>query len=206
MIGIVPYNNSNYKTVFAAIDYLGFDAILISSKKDFLKCKKLILPGVGSFGPALDWIRNLEIEDHLVTWIKTGNHALGICLGLQILGNSSEESPGYQGLGILNCSVRKIRSAVDNSEGVHTGFNEIKFKDTYSLLHGIRSNFDFYFNHSFFISNLDKNLILGNAEFNNFLIPAYVRYNNFIGTQFHPEKSHNNGLRLLHNFCEGRSI
>ena len=206
MIGIISYDNSNFNTVFAAIRFLGLDATLVTTKKDFFACDKIILPGVGSFGSALNWIRKNEIDEKLIDWIKNGNHTMGICLGLQLMANSSEEAPDSKGLGLLDCSVKKIKCEENNSDLVHTGFNEVKLKDNFNIFDGIQSDRDFYFNHSFMVSAINESLILGDSEFYNIRIPAFVHFNNFFGMQFHPEKSHNNGLRLLLNFCEGKSL
>lgn len=198
MIAILDYDAGNIKSVEKALNYLGEDAIITRDKDEILSCEKVILPGVGSFGDAMAKIREYELDNVIYEVIRRGTPFLGICLGLQLLYESSEESPGVQGLGILKGKIKRI----PDCEGLkipHMGWNSLEIKPESSLFQGIDNHAYVYFVHSYYLEAENENEVAATTEYAT-MIHASVEKDNVFACQFHPEKSSKVGLQILKNF------
>ena len=197
---IVDYGMGNLKSIMSAFKYLKVDDIVLSSDYDVIKnADKLLLPGVGSFPKAMEQIDRLRLHkilDEVV--LKDKKPILGICLGMQLLCNSSEEDGGAKGLGYINAKCEKF-----NLKGIktpHVGFNQVISHQNTKLYDAFEKINDFYFTHSYRLqSNSDINQSI--CHYGEDFIASYEK-GNVAGTQFHPELSQVNGLKLLGNFIE----
>ncbi len=198
MICIVDYGAGNLRSVQKAVEHWGVETIVSSSAKDIDDADKIIFPGVGAFGRAIEAIERLQLRTPLTRAIKDGKPFLGICLGLQLLFESSEESPGVTGLSVLNGSVKRFPSGL---KVPHLGWNVLlKTKDS-PLWKDIPDNSYYYFAHSYYIQPDDEQVVIGKSDYGiNF--PVAIQQGNLLGLQFHPEKSQKNGLKILKNFIE----
>ena len=200
-IVIVDYGMGNLKSIVSALNYLGVVEVLISSEYDILKsAEKIILPGVGSFGKAISEIKKKHIDIYLSDIVlENKKPLLGICLGMQLLGKSSTEDGINNGLGFVNGEVLKF----DNSlvKVPHVGFNQVQIDNTLKLYSGFsEGKADFYFTHSYrMICDFNINQCYCNYQ-DDFV--ASFEFENIAGTQFHPELSQFNGLKLFKNFIE----
>ncbi len=198
-IVIVDYGMGNIRSIVGALTYIGVNNIKLSADYDALKsADKLILPGVGSFGKAMNNIKqqNLDKMLHEIV-IENKKPLLGICLGMQILGTSSTEDGNNPGLAFIEGEVRKFEENL-NIKIPHVGFNQVKVADNSRLYYGLGNNLDFYFTHSFKMSsqsNIDQSMCNYGTDF-----VASFEVDNIAGVQFHPELSQYNGLNLLKNF------
>ena len=199
-IVIIDYGMGNIKSVSSALKHLGIDKIVISNTYNDIKiADKLILPGVGSFVNAMNIIKNLELDKILDEVVLTDKKPiLGICLGMQLLCKNSQEDGGAQGLGYIDAECNRFIKG--NLKVPHVGFNQVLINTKAKLYDGFRENNDFYFTHSYRLeSNCDINQSY--CHYGDNFIVSYEK-NNITGTQFHPELSQTNGLKLLKNFIE----
>jgi glutamine amidotransferase len=196
---IVDYGMGNIKSVAGALQFIGINNITISASYEELKsADKLILPGVGSFGNAMNNIKEKKLDVYMHELvIEQKKSILGICLGMQLMGTSSTEEEYNLGLGYVNAEVRKF----DSGLGIkipHVGFNQIRVNTNTKLYKGLGDNLDFYFTHSFrMMSNEDIAQSICNYG-SDFI--ASFEIGNIAGVQFHPELSQHHGLNLLRNF------
>lgn len=201
-ICIVDYGMGNIRSVFNAFKYLGFTSIVSSHARDIANSDCIILPGVGSFRVAMDYLVQHGIDDAIKTAvIDRQKQILGICLGFQLLANSSREDGETTGLQIMDGLITKIDSnEISELKLPHVGFNTVQANDNSLLYKDLGSESDFYFVHSFCLENhcLDQSQI-ANCAYGGLFVASYENQNVF-GTQFHPEKSQANGLKLLENF------
>jgi len=201
---ILNCNFGNIDSVFNAIDYLGYKPIIVSNFKKKLEGSHLILPGVGNFFYASKKVIEFELKAKIDTFLKNGGFILGICLGMQLLFSKSEESGEATGLNYFNGKCEIFKKDSSNKLPLpHIGFSKVYHPDT-SLWNGIKNPSDFYFVHNFRIKKIKKNsddLKVGYSLYGDKFI-SYIEKKNIFGVQFHPEKSHNNGLKLLKNFLE----
>lgn len=197
-IAIVDYGMGNICSLSSTLNYIGINDIVITDNYNDLKCAdKLILPGVGSFAKAIKTIRSKNLNIYLDDIVlENKKPLLGICLGMQLLANSSNEEGENLGLGYVNANVTKF--LVENLKIPHVGFNQIEICKTSILYKSIPNNPDFYFTHSFKMTSQESI----NQSFCNYgeNFIASFEYNNIYGTQFHPELSQTNGIQLLKNF------
>lgn len=197
MIAVIDYGAGNLHSVKNALDYLGAESVITSSSDEILNADKVILPGVGSFGDAM---RRLE-EKNLIDSVKRAADGtkpfLGICLGLQLLFEASEESPGVEGLGIFKGSV--VRIPEHGLKIPHMGWNNISLAKDSRILPGNKPYV--YFVHSYYIKAEDKSDVSAYTEYGESLDVAVERGNVF-ATQFHPEKSGKVGLDILKRFLD----
>ena len=200
MIAIIDYDAGNIKSVEKALLALGEEVIVTSDAEKILEADGVILPGVGAFGDAMKKLEDYGLVEviHQVTAKKTP--FLGICLGLQLLFESSEESPGVKGLGILEGEIVRI----PDGEGIkvpHIGWNSLTFPNKGRLYQGIEENAYVYFVHSYYLRAKEERIVTAATEYGT-LIHASVEKKNVFACQFHPEKSSDVGLTILKNFIE----
>ncbi len=200
MIAIIDYDAGNIKSVEKALQYLGKDAIVTNDRDIIYRADHVILPGVGAFGMAMDKIRERNLEDVIHTVVDAGTPFLGICLGLQLLFEKSEESPGADGLGILKGEIKLIPQG-EYTKIPHMGWNSLSLQNDGRLFQGINSNPYVYFVHSYYLEASDASIVTATTEYNT-TIHASVECGNVFACQFHPEKSSTVGLKMLENFVK----
>ena len=197
MIGMINLGNSNIQSVINALSFLDIDYFVTEDPKGIKLADKLILPGVGSFGDGIARLKKNNMFEVLKEEVRKDKPIFGICLGMQLLFEHSEESPGMPGLELLKGNVLRLPESFDYKIP-RVGWAESKLN--YDFL-GFNEGdaFDLYYLHSFFVQPTDSNIIAIQTENN---IAAAIKHKNIYGCQFHPEKSHKNGLKLLHMFNE----
>lgn len=199
MIAILDYDAGNIKSVEKALASLGQETILTRDFSEIEKADKVILPGVGSFGDAMAHLKKYELDKVIYDTVAQNKPFLGICLGLQLLFESSEETPGVQGLGICKGSVVKIPA----NEGLkipHIGWNSLDFPSEGRLFKDINEGSFVYFVHSYYLKAADEGIVKATTEYGTH-IHASVEQDNVFACQFHPEKSSAVGLKMLSNFA-----
>ncbi|MDC3174123.1 imidazole glycerol phosphate synthase subunit HisH [Candidatus Pelagibacter sp.] len=199
MIGIVDYGCGNIKSLKNALFELDIKNDLIKSKDSFSKYEKIIIPGVGSYFNALNKIREIGFENEIKKFIGADKKILGICIGMQILSELGSEGGKTKGLNLIEGNVELISNKKNVS---HVGWNNIQKEKDSLLFKNIKDNTDFYFVHSYYFNVTNKNEISTSVNFLNKQITASVEKKNIFGVQFHPEKSLDNGLKILKNFSE----
>lgn len=200
VIAIIDYDAGNIKSVEKAMTFLGQEAAVTRNKDTILSADKVILPGVGSFGDAMGKIRQYGLEPVIRQVAESGTPFLGICLGLQLLFEQSDESPGVPGLGILKGKILRI----PETEGLkipHMGWNSLAFPVKGRLFSGFPEEPYVYFVHSYYLEAADEQIVTAVAEYGT-RIHASVEQGNVFACQFHPEKSSDAGLHILKNFVE----
>ncbi|SFA70237.1 glutamine amidotransferase [Acetitomaculum ruminis DSM 5522] len=200
MIAIIDYDAGNIKSVEKAIEFLGKEAIVTKDEKEILKADKIILPGVGSFGDAMGKLKEYELDSIIKEAVNQDIPFLGICLGLQLLFASSDESKGIEGLGLLKGRIKAI-PARDDLKIPHIGWNSLELSNDGKLFKGIDNESYVYFVHSFYLKAEDEAIVKASTEYG-VKIHASVEKDNIFACQFHPEKSGQVGLNILKNFIE----
>lgn len=198
MISIIDYDAGNIKSVEKAIHHLGKKAVITRERDVILSSDKVILPGVGSFGDAMEKIREYSLQNVIYDVIDKKIPFLGICLGLQLLFESSEESRGVTGLGILPGKILRI----PEGEGMkipHMGWNSLHIKENSKLFQGISQDAYVYFVHSYYLQAARQEDVAAITEYST-RIHAAVERDQIFACQFHPEKSSSTGLKILKNF------
>lgn len=199
MIAILDYDAGNIKSVEKACDYIGQKAIVTRDFNQVLKADKVILPGVGSFGDAMSKLKKYELDRAIRECIDMDKPFLGICLGLQLLFEYSQETPGVEGLGIFKGGIHKIPD--DNGLKVpHIGWNDLTYPNPGRLFEGIDNPY-VYFVHSFYLKAEDSSIVTARTNYG-VDIDASVESSNVFACQFHPEKSGDVGLAILKNFAK----
>lgn len=200
MIAIIDYDAGNLKSVEKAFEYLNEKAVITRNRKDILNADRVVLPGVGAFGDAMNNLRKFNLDRVIHEVVDSRIPFLGICLGLQLLFESSEESPGVEGLGILKGKIVKFQSN-NNLKIPHMGWNSLHLQNEGKLFEGIEDGAYVYFVHSYYLAADDEEIVKATAEYGT-TIHASVEKDNVFACQFHPEKSSNTGLHLLQNFAK----
>ena len=200
MIAIIDYDAGNLKSVEKALVSLGEKPIITRSREEILASDKVILPGVGSFGDAMEKLHQYELVDVIREVTDRKIPFLGICLGLQLLFSGSGESPGVPGLGILPGEILRIPDA-PGLKIPHIGWNSLDIKEGTRLFQGIENGSYVYFVHSYYLKASDDGIVAATTEYST-CIHAAVEKDNVFACQFHPEKSSDVGLRTLKNFAE----
>lgn len=200
MIAIIDYDAGNVKSVEKALQFLGQEAVLTRDKEILLKADKVILPGVGSFGNAMEKLHQYGLVDVIQQIVQKGTPFLGICLGLQLMFDSSEESPGVKGLGLLKGRIVRIPEA-DGLKVPQIGWNDLQFPKESRLFKGFCGGEYVYFVHSYYLQAEDESDVAATTEYG-VHIHAAVERGNVYACQFHPEKSADVGLQILKNFVE----
>lgn len=200
MIAIIDYDAGNIKSVEKALIALGQEVVITSDKEEILKADKVILPGVGAFGDAMENLKRTGLDQVVKEVAQRDIPFLGICLGLQLLFESSDEAPGVEGLGILKGKILRI----PDQEGLkipHMGWNSLHLENNGRLFKGIEENAYVYFVHSYYLKAEDEQIVKASTEYSTH-IHASVEQGNVFACQFHPEKSSDVGLKILKNFVE----
>ncbi len=200
MIGIIDYDAGNLRSVEKALQYLGKETIVTRDPEQIRKADKVILPGVGAFGDAMKKLQEYHLDTLIHEIADSGKPLLGICLGLQLLFEESEESPGVEGLGILEGKIRRIPEG-DGLKVPHIGWNSLHLEHNGRLFRNIPENSYVYFVHSYYLEAKDPEIVKASTEYG-VHIHASVEKNNLFACQFHPEKSSETGLQILKNFAE----
>lgn len=198
MIAIIDYDAGNIKSVEKAILSLGAEAVLTRSKEEILQADHIILPGVGAFGDAMEKLHRYGLVEVIQEAVHRNIPFLGICLGLQLMFESSEESPGVEGLSLLPGKILRI-PAEDGLKIPHIGWNSLSYPNPGRLFQGIPEHSYVYFVHSFYLKAEEENIVTATTEYGT-LIHASVEKGNIFACQFHPEKSSDVGLTILKNF------
>lgn len=200
MIAIIDYDAGNIKSVEKALVLLGQEVVITRDEKTILAADKVILPGVGAFGDAMENLRNFGLDQVIYKAVEQNIPFLGICLGLQLMFERSDETPGVQGLGILKGEILRIPDA----EGLkipHMGWNSIRLEHNGRLFQGIEDDAYVYFVHSYYLKADEPQIVKASTEYSTH-IHASVEQGNVFACQFHPEKSSHVGLKILKNFVE----
>lgn len=200
MIAIIDYGAGNLSSVKKALDYLGAESEITDDKEKIFSATHIILPGVGSFGDAMMSMQKKELTEAVKESAVSGKPFLGICLGLQLLFESSDESPDVKGLGILNGKIVTIPK--ENGLKVpHIGWNSISLRQKGGIFKDLRDESYFYFVHSYYLKGADNDAVAATTQYG-VEIECAVQKGNLCATQFHPEKSGEAGLKLLKNFID----
>ena len=198
MIAILDYDAGNIKSVEKALNYLGQETHITRDRDEILASDKVILPGVGSFGDAMGKLRDYGLDRVIYDVVDKKTPFLGICLGLQLLYESSDETPGVTGLGLLKGTINRIPDA-DGLKIPHMGWNSLDVKEGATLFQGICDNPYVYFVHSYYLKAHNEEEVAATTHYST-LIHASVEKDNIFACQFHPEKSSTVGLKILENF------
>ena len=200
MIAIIDYDAGNIKSVEKAMLLLGQEVKITRNRDEILNADKVILPGVGAFGDAMGKLHQYGLVEVIKEVVGKRTPFLGICLGLQLLFESSDETPGVEGLGILKGRILRI----PDCEGLkipHMGWNSLKFPVEGRLFKGLPEDSYVYFVHSYYLEAEDNSIVTATTEYST-IIHASVEQGNVFACQFHPEKSSDVGIQILKNFVE----
>ena len=200
MIAIIDYDAGNLKSVEKALIHLGYECIITRDAKEILEADRVILPGVGAFGDAMAKLRKYGLVDIIKQVVEKNTPFMGICLGLQLMFEKSDEAPGVEGLGILPGKI----VAIPPKEGYkipHMGWNSISINKKSRLFKDIPEQSYVYFVHSYYLKAEDESIVTATTEYSTH-IHASVEYENVFACQFHPEKSSDVGIQILKNFVE----
>ncbi|MEN7973257.1 MAG: imidazole glycerol phosphate synthase subunit HisH [Verrucomicrobiota bacterium] len=201
MIGIIDYGMGNLGSVSNAFRFLGLDAKIVTRKQEMDSCRAVLLPGVGAFGDCMNHLVEHDFADALRNWVRAGNPLMGICLGLQALFDSSEESPGVSGLGIFPGTVKHF-DLPKELKVPQIGWNRMaEVQPDCPMFNGIDDESFFYLVHSYYVCPEDEAIVAGKTEYG-IEYCSGVWKDNVFATQFHPEKSQSAGLRMLGNFWD----
>ncbi len=198
MIAVIDYGAGNLQSVVKAFNFIGCDVRVTADKDELLGASAAVLPGVGAFGDSMECLKNSKLINPVLDFIESGKPFLGICLGLQLLFEGSEESPCVSGLGVLDGTIQKI-PAETGLKIPHIGWNSLDIKQPHGLFQDLDPNPYVYFVHSYYLKakNPDEVSAITNYGVS---IDAAVQKGNLFATQFHPEKSGKTGLQMLQNF------
>lgn len=200
MIAIIDYDAGNIKSVEKAINYLGQDACITRDRDLILSSDEVILPGVGSFGDAMHKLQEYQLINTIYDVVEQGTPFLGICLGLQLLFQSSEESSGVAGLGLLEGRIVRIPDA-PGLKIPHMGWNSLEYRKDAKLFQGLDAEPYVYFVHSYYLQAEHEEDVAAETMYS-VKLHVSVEHGNLFGCQFHPEKSGTVGLQILKNFIQ----
>ena len=200
MVAIIDYDAGNIKSVEKAVNFLGREAVITRDKEEILKADHVILPGVGAFGDAMEKLHKYGLVEVINEVVKNNTPFLGICLGLQLLFEESEETPGVKGLCLLKGKCTRIPNTQD-LKVPQIGWNSLKFPNEGRLFKGIKEDSYVYFVHSYYLQAKEKEIVTATTDYA-VNIHASVEKGNIFACQFHPEKSSEVGLQIIKNFLE----
>ena len=198
MVAIIDYDAGNIRSVEKAVRYLGKEVTVTSDPDKILAADRVILPGVGAFGDAMKRLHAMGLVEVIRQAADRGTPFLGICLGLQLLFEKSEESPGVPGLGLLQGEILRLPE-LPGLKVPHIGWNSLKYPNPGRLFRGIPEDSYVYFVHSYYLKAQDEGIVTATTEYGT-LVHASVESGNLFACQFHPEKSSETGLTILENF------
>jgi glutamine amidotransferase len=203
---IIDYGLGNLTSVFNAVEKLGFDVCISNNIKEIIDSTHLILPGVGSFSNGMRNLKNLNLVDVLTREVMENKKPiLGICLGMQILASFGYEHGGCNGLGFIKGSVKRLKCNLKSEKIPHIGWNDVSIVRESTLVSGITESLVFYFVHSYHFTPEDKSIVTGMCDYTGGFV-SIIENENIFATQFHPEKSHDVGLKLIENFLFNSNI
>ena len=200
MIAMIDYDAGNIKSVEKALQKLGADVVITNDAEEILRADKVILPGVGAFGDAMANLKKFGLDKVIYEVVENGTPFLGICLGLQLLFERSDETPGVAGLGILKGEILRIPDK-DDLKIPHMGWNSLHLQNQGRLFQGLSEQSYVYFVHSYYLKAEDEQIVKATTDYS-VNIHASVEKDNVFACQFHPEKSSDVGLKILKNFVE----
>ena len=201
MIGVVDYGIGNLTSAKKSLDYLGVDSKLLTSKEDFKTIGGLVLPGVGAFGPTMTALEQKGLAEAIVEYVAQGKPYLGICVGMQVLFDSSEENPGQNGLSLIQGKVKKLSGEIRIPQ---MQWNQVHPKSEFTgdkLIENLGNSFWMYFLHSYSVCPTDESVIRAVCEYGGEIV-SYLNKDNIFAVQFHPEKSSSAGLKFMSNFVD----
>ena len=208
MIAICDYDAGNIRSVQRACAHLGYECTVTRDRDEILSCDHIILPGVGAFGVAMEQLHEYGVDEVLYEANERGLPIMGVCLGLQLFFEESEEAPGVSGLGLMKGRILRIPDQNGELKIPHMGWNSLVYPSEGRLFRGIPEHTDVYFVHSYYLpargpetDGKDSTLITAAAEYG-VMIGASVERVNLFACQFHPEKSGEWGLKILDNFLK----
>jgi imidazole glycerol-phosphate synthase subunit HisH len=196
-VAIIDYGVGNLRSVEKAFAATGCEAIISSNESVLREAERLVLPGVGAFAACMKALKERGFDELVKERVKEGTPLLGVCVGMQLLFDESEEFGSTRGLGLLRGSVRRFRGELVVP---HIGWNRIQQKRSHELFADVEEGAFCYFVHSFYCEPRDENVVVGETEYGA-RYASVVAEANVCGVQFHPEKSQEVGLRMLRNFC-----
>lgn len=199
MIAIIDYDAGNLKSVEKALQYLDVSCKVTRNAEEIRNAEKVILPGVGAFGDAMEKLERYGLSEVIRDIVKKGTPFLGICLGLQLIFESSEEAPGVQGLGLLPGRIVRFPEKA-GYKIPHMGWNSLEIKEGKRLFQGLKENPYVYFVHSYYLQAEKEEDVAAMTDYIT-TVHASVEHENIFACQFHPEKSGEAGLKILRNFC-----
>lgn len=200
MIAIIDYNAGNLKSVEKALHFLGQECVVTRDFHEIEQADKVILPGVGAFGDAMGQLKKYELDKVIREVTEKETPFLGICLGLQLLFEGSDESQGVEGLHILDGAIRRIQDQ-PGLKIPHIGWNSLNLQNNGRLFAGLEEHPYVYFVHSYYLQAKDEQIVKATTEYST-TIHSSVEKDNIFACQFHPEKSGNVGLAILKNFAQ----
>ncbi|MBN1515553.1 imidazole glycerol phosphate synthase subunit HisH [Candidatus Sumerlaeota bacterium] len=201
MIAVIDYGMGNVRSVVKAFASLGYEVSITCSPKVIERASHVVLPGVGAFGDAMQELNNRNLTGAIRDTARDGTPFLGICIGLQVLFDSSEENPGVPGLGLIPGTVKRFQPADPELKVPHMGWNRLTFVRRPPLAEGLAENPFVYFVHSFYTAPADEAVTAATTEYD-VTFTSMIWRDNMFATQFHPEKSQATGLQMLKNFAE----
>jgi glutamine amidotransferase len=206
MINIIDYEMGNLRSVEKAFEKLGFEARVSADPKDIATADKVVLPGVGAFRDCINNLRKGGFVEPLLAHVEAGKPLLGICVGMQMLFDESEEFGRHQGLGLIPGKVVRFPAGmVENGERLkvpHMGWNSITMENDSPLLAGVDADSYVYFVHSYYCAAEHEADVAATCRYGDVEFCASIKHDNIMATQFHPEKSQNIGLNIFKNFGE----
>ncbi len=200
MVAIIDYDAGNIKSVEKAVNALGYEAVVTRDRSSILNAEHVILPGVGAFGDAMKKLHSYGLVEVIREVAANRTPFLGICLGLQLMFESSEEAPGVEGLSLLKGRIVRLPDTED-LKIPHIGWNSLKYPNSGRLFAGIPEDSYVYFVHSYYLQAGKPEIVKATTEYGA-LVHASVEKENVFACQFHPEKSSEVGMKILENFLK----
>ena len=202
MIGVINYEINNLRSITNFLQEQHLDFLIVNDPKMLNNCDRLILPGVGSFGRGMQSLDKQGLSSEIVAFAKSGKPVLGICLGMQLLGSSSSEDGETDGLGLIDARIDQFDKGLTKDLKIpHVGFDLVQSGNGSRLFKDMPYENDFYFVHEYRMQNTLREGVSSTCSYGETFLAAY-EFENILATQFHPEKSQANGLKLLSNFLE----
>lgn len=200
MLAIIDYRAGNLTSVKLALEYIGVECEVTDKPDRICAAERVIFPGVGAAGSAIECLRELGLIDAIKAVVASGTPFLGICLGTQVIFESSEENGGTPCIGLVPGSVKRFNSTDATCKIPQMGWNTVEVARPHPLLDGVENSSEFYFVHSYYPAPSDESYVVGCTEYSSVRFASAIGKKNLFATQFHPERSGRIGLRLLENF------